>query len=108
MEGPVDLGVLRPGLSVDELPPHVGRRGHAVHLDHVVFPLDSLCGVVIVLGLAGLMVVPVLVVLPDCFAFVVMAVVSVVVVAFVLVLVVAVSVVLVPVPASGCDQVRRQ
>jgi hypothetical protein len=39
---------------VDELPPHVGGRGHSVDLDHVVFPLDSLGGVVTV-GLALLM-----------------------------------------------------
>jgi hypothetical protein len=41
-EPPVDLRVLRPRLAVDELPAHVRRRRHAVHLDHVVFPLDPL------------------------------------------------------------------
>jgi hypothetical protein len=63
VEHPVDLGVLRARLSVDELPPHVGRRGHSVDLDHVVFPLDPLRGVVTLLGLAVLMVVPVMAVL---------------------------------------------
>src|SRR5438874_13747203 len=63
MERPVDLGVLRSRLAVEELPPHVGRRRHPVDLHHVVFPLDSLGGVVPVFGLAVLMVVPVMAVL---------------------------------------------
>src|SRR5438046_6663129 len=67
MERPVDLGILRSRLSVDELPPHVGRSGHPVDLDHVVFPLDPLGGVVPVVGLAVLMVVPVMAVLVMAF-----------------------------------------
>ena len=45
-EGPVDLRVLGARVAVDELPAHVRRGRHAVHLDHVVFPLDSRSGVV--------------------------------------------------------------
>src|SRR5438874_6307309 len=67
MEHPVDLCVLRSRLAVDELPPHVGRSGHPVDLDHVVFPLDPLGGVVPVLGLAVLIVVPVMAVLVMAF-----------------------------------------
>ena len=47
-ERPVDLSVLGAGFAVDELPAHVRRRRHAVDLDHVVFPLDSLRRVVCV------------------------------------------------------------
>ena len=49
-ERPVDLGVLRAGLAVDELPAHVGRGRHPVDLDHVVFPFDALRRVVGVSG----------------------------------------------------------
>ena len=48
-EPPVDRGVLSTCLAVDELPSHVRGSGHPVHLDHVVLPLDALCGVVSVL-----------------------------------------------------------
>ena len=50
MERPVDLRVLGAGVAVDQLPAHVRRRRHPVDLDHVVFPLDPLRGVVTVLG----------------------------------------------------------
>jgi hypothetical protein len=36
-ESPVDRGVLVAGGLVDQLPPHVRRRGQLVDLDHVVF-----------------------------------------------------------------------
>src|SRR5207247_1968553 len=45
-EGPVNLCVLGPGVAIDQLPAHVGWRRHPVDLDHVVFPLDSLRGIV--------------------------------------------------------------
>ena len=56
-EFPVDGGVFGAGVAIDELPAHVRGRGLPVDLDHVVFPLDPLRGVVSVLGLAVLMVV---------------------------------------------------
>ena len=56
-EFPVDAGVFGSGVAIDELPTHVRGRGLPIHLDHVVFPLDSVRGVVRVGGLAVLMVV---------------------------------------------------
>ena len=41
-EIPVDRGVRRPNVTVDELPAHVLRRRAPIHLHHVVFPLDAL------------------------------------------------------------------
>src|SRR4029078_5580303 len=40
-EFPVDAGVFGSGVAIDELPTHVRGRGLPIHLDHVVFPLDS-------------------------------------------------------------------
>ena len=42
-EAPVDLVVDGAARAVDELPARVRRRGDAVDLDHVVFPLDPAC-----------------------------------------------------------------
>jgi hypothetical protein len=53
-KAPVDSRPLGAGRSVDQLRAHVGRRRHAVDLDHVVFPLDA-AGVVGV-ALAGMVV----------------------------------------------------
>ena len=46
VEGPVDLRVFGARVAVDELPARVRGRRHPVDLDHVVFPLDALGGVV--------------------------------------------------------------
>src|SRR5438034_5789283 len=127
MERPVDLGILRSRLAVDELPPHVGGRRHPVDLHHVVFPLDPLGGVVPVLGLAVLMVVPVMAVLV-LIAFVstvlpvslgrvacaravmllAMPVVPMLAVLLACFALVVMAVVLVALTTSSCDQVRRQ
>src|SRR4029078_6666350 len=56
-EFPVDAGVFGSGVAIDELPTHVRGRGLPIHLDHVVFPLDSGRAVERVGGLAVLMVV---------------------------------------------------
>ena len=62
-EAPVDRGVLRACRAVDELPAHVGGSGDPVDLDHVVFPLDPLRGVMLMRAFVVLVLVPALVVL---------------------------------------------
>ena len=41
-EPPCDGAILCAGVTVHELPAHVGRGRHPVDLDHVVFPLDAI------------------------------------------------------------------
>ena len=63
-ELPRDGGVLGARLPVDDLPAHVRGRGHPVHVDHVVLPLDAAGGgvgmvVIVAVVLVGVTNVPV-------------------------------------------------